>query len=265
MHTISLRDGAKLQVDVSGNGPSFVLISGLGGTAKFWNPLVEALGPTVHTVRFDQRGIGASERGNEPANIKSLAEDTWEIIDALGIERPVLCGHSTGGAIAQEMELVRPSQTAGVVLSGSWAGPDQFIESMFNIRLDLLTQLPHRYAGLSALLGSPPRWLHGNNTILQQAIAHTPNEVDANVIRERIGALLAHDCRDRLSQLTAAALVLGAEDDMIIPVYLQEELASLLNNSKLHIFDRGGHFFPVTRPADTAAAILPWLASLEML
>lgn len=225
--------------------------------------MVEALGSSVHTVRFDQRGIGASERGKEPVNIKSLAKDTWEIIDAVEIERPVLCGHSTGGAIVQEMELARPGKTAGIVLSGSWAGPDQFVDSMFNIRLDLLAKLPHRYTGLSALLGSPPRWHRENNCVLQQAIAHTPNEVEANIIRERIEALLAHDCRDRLSQLTAPALVLGAEDDMIIPVYLQEELVSLLNAPEFHIFDRGGHFFPVTQPADTAAAILAWLTSIQ--
>ena len=111
MHTISLRDGAKLQVNISGSGPSLVFISGLGGTARFWDPMVEALGSSVHTVRFDQRGIGASERGKEPVNIKSLAKDTWEIIDAVEIERPVLCGHSTGGAIVQEMELARPGKT----------------------------------------------------------------------------------------------------------------------------------------------------------
>ena len=94
-------------------------------------------------------------------------------------------------------------------------------------------------------------------------MAHVPNDVEAGVIRERIEALLAHDCRTRLSGIIAPALVLGAEDDMIVPAYLQEELASLLSDPQIHVFDKGGHFFPVTRPADTAKLLLQWMAKLE--
>ena len=90
-----------------------------------------------------------------------------------------------------------------------------------------------------------------------------PSETEAAIIRERIEALLAHDCRVRLARLRTPALVLGSEDDMIVPVYLQEELAALLSGAPLHRFDTGGHFFPVTRPADTARVLLEWIARLN--
>ncbi|MFY0612741.1 MAG: alpha/beta fold hydrolase [Hyphomicrobiaceae bacterium] len=263
MAMITLRDGAKLSVETAGSGRPLVLISGLGGTGGFWAPLVEALGPILQTICFDQRGVGGSELGREPVSIRSLAEDTWEIVDALAGERPVLCGHSTGGAIVQEMELARPGAAAGLVLSGTWAGPDVFMERLFQTRLDVLTRLPEHYAMLSALIGSPTRWLRDHPDALVQAAAQTPNETQAAVIAERIKALLAHDCRDRLAKAATPALVLGTEDDVIVPVYLQEELAALLSEAELHLFDKGGHFYPVTRPADMATLLHDWLTKLD--
>ena len=267
MQLISVRDGTKLSVDITGDGVPFVLISGLGGTARFWEPLKKALakteGPPLRIVCFDQRGIGGSERGNSAVTIRSLSEDTWDIISALNLEQPILCGHSTGGAIVQEMALMHPDEIAGVVLSGAWAGPDCFMQSMFGIRLDLLTKLPERYGELGVLLGYTPRWLRDNPSVLEQTGRHRPSDIETAIIQERIQALLAHDCRDRLSAIATPALVLGSEDDMIVPVYLQEELARLLHDAPLHLFDRGGHFFPVTRPEDTAQLLMNWLVKLN--
>lgn len=263
MPMISLSDDAKARVEVAGSGPALVLISGLGGTLGFWDRLLEELGSNVRTIRFDQRGVGGSERGLQPVTIGSLAADAWHIIDALGVEHPVLCGHSTGGAIVQEMELMRAGTASGIVLSGSWAGPNLFMTRLFDIRREILTKLPERYAEFSALLGSPPRWLHETPGVLQQAMAHVPNDVEAGVISERMEALLAHDCRTRLSGIIAPTLVLGAEDDMIVPAYLQEELAALLNDPQIHVFDKGGHFYPITRTAETAKLLLNWMAKLD--
>lgn len=264
MQTISLRDGARLRFDLAGSGSTLVLISGLGGTSRFWQPLVNALqampGPSLRTISFDQRGIGASERGTLPVSVAALAEDVWELVDELEAECPILCGHSTGGAIVQEMALMRPGSASGLVLSGSWAGPDLFMERMFKIRMEVLTRSPDRYAELGTLLGSPPRWLHSNPNVLEQAAGQSPTASETAIIRERIEALLAHDCRERLSGVTLPVLVLGAEDDMIVPVYLQEELASLLRGSQIEIFDKGGHFFPTTRTAETANLLRRWLS-----
>ena len=265
MPPVGLRDGATLHVDVCGSGRDTVLVSGLGGLGGFWQPLVDALGPGFRTVRFDQRGLGRSARGRQAVTVKALAVDTWEIVDALGLDRPVLCGHSTGGAIVQEMALLRPGVASGLVLSGSWAGPDWFMQRMFGLRLELLARSPALYNEFSALIASPPRWLNDNPDVVERAGGRVPEAGEVSVIRERIEALLAHDCRERLAGISAPTLVLGAEDDLIVPVYLQEELATMLQVADLHVFDKGGHFFPVTRPDDVAARMRPWLSGAEAL
>ena len=55
-------------------------------------------------------------------------------------------------------------------------------------------------------------------------------------------------------------LVLGAADDMIVPAFLQQDLAAALPGSELILLEDGGHFFPISRTADFTACVSRWLA-----
>jgi aminoacrylate hydrolase len=260
MKSMRLRDGARLSLEVEGEGPLLILVSGLGGTGAFWRGLVQALGGAVRTVRFDQRGIGASERGTVPVSTRTLAEDVWQIVDAVGDEPPVLCGHSTGGAIVEEMALMRPGAAAGLILSGTWAGPNPFMATLFGARRELLKVSPKAYLELAALFSVPPRWHSERPEVLARAGDQVPDARQVRIIDERIGALLGHDARERVGEIRERCLIVGAEDDMIVPAHLQEELAKMIPGSRLHLFDQGGHFFPVTRAEETAALIAAWMS-----
>lgn len=259
-HSITLRDGARLCARIAGRGQPVVLISGLGGLASFWDPAIASLGPEFQTVSFDQRGLGASERGEEETTIATLAEDTWELIGALGLPSPVLCGHSTGGAIAQDMALMRLGGSSRLVLSGTWCGPNRHMARVFEERLSLLATSPTEYPEKVARLGYPDSWLRDHQDILEAARANAPDEQTVPVVRERIHALLAHDRRAEVADISVPVLVTGARDDRIVPVALQEELDSALPDATLKIFEDGGHFYPITRASDFASSLRDWLA-----
>jgi aminoacrylate hydrolase len=57
-------------------------------------------------------------------------------------------------------------------------------------------------------------------------------------------------------------LVLGARDDMIVPAFLQEELAAALPGSRKTMLDTGGHFVPVSRPDAFTANVAEWIGEL---
>ena len=81
----------------------------------------------------------------------------------------------------------------------------------------------------------------------------------ATVIEERIAALLRFNRRADLAKLSQPALVLGAEDDMVVPVHLQKAVAQELRYCRSHYFEHGGHFYPVSRTNDFAGQVLAWL------
>ena len=249
MKRLRLDDGAEIAFDVGGAGPDVVLVSGLGGAAGFWAPLVAALARRVRVIRFDQRGIGASTRGEAALTIDRLAQDCLALLDAIGADRPILVGHSTGGVIGQSLARQAPGRLGGFVPSGSWLRPNRFMTALFAARRSLLDHDPAAYAAIGAILGHDPAWLKENWASFEAIVAQPPASPEARrIVRERIDALVAFDGAAYAARLGVPTLVLGARDDMIVPSFLQQELAVAIPGARLAIAPDGGHFFPITRP-----------------
>jgi len=258
--SVPLRDGANIAVTTQGNGDALLCISGLGGTASFWNPCFTALASKYQTISLDQRGIAHSTRGSAPCTIDQLAADCFAVLDACSISAAKIIGHSTGGCIAQTMALAQPERVAAIVLSGTWARPNRYMQELFKLRLGLLQSNPLEYASSAAFLSYESTWLNANWSIYESALASAPIEAPAqHIIQERIHALMAFDRKDELKQLKMPCLVLGACDDLMIPSFLQEELAQAIPGSELQIFNHGGHFFPLSRKEGFIHTVLKWL------
>lgn len=131
-------DGQRLQyVDegqASASGaPTLVLIHGLGGSVRNWTyGVVPALRETHRVVAIERPGSGHSTRPRgTPANVRAQAATLRRAIEALGIERPLLVGHSLGGAIALAMALDSPGAFAGLALLSPLTHPVDEAPSAF--------------------------------------------------------------------------------------------------------------------------------------
>jgi pimeloyl-ACP methyl ester carboxylesterase len=252
-------DHAAIEVTVEGNGPDLLLVSGLGGTAAFWQPVAEHMGARFRVIRFDQRGIGASARGSAPCTIGQLAADAADVLRQVGAGPALLVGHSTGGCIVQALAHAAPDLAAGLVLSGSWLRPSRYMTALFQARLALLQAAPRDYAAMSALLAFPPDWLEADWRQFERAVANAPaSEAARRVVAERIEALLAFDGSAWSGAITAPRLVIGAADDAVVPAFLQRALAEAMPGCRTHVLPDGGHFFPVTRTGPFVAALEEW-------
>lgn len=258
--TVTTADGAVLQGFAEGEGPALLLVSGLGGTAGFWKSNAATLARSFRVIRFDQRGIGASTRGTAPCSIDQLARDCLDVLDAVGVARAVLLGHSTGGCIGQALGTIAPERLDGLILSATWLKPSHYMSGLFGARRSMLDENPQAYAATAVLISYPPAWLEANWSVYEAAMAAAPVSPEARtVVRERIDALLSFDGSAGIAALTMPTLVLGARDDMIVPSFLQEDLASALPGARKILLDSGGHFFPVSRPDAFTAKVVEWI------
>ncbi|AMJ63756.1 alpha/beta fold hydrolase [Bosea sp. PAMC 26642] len=260
---VALPDGAVLRATVEGQGPALLLVSGLGGGAAFWDGNATTLSRSFRVIRFDQRGIGASTRGQAPCTIDQLAQDCLAVLDAAGAERAVLLGHSTGGCIGQSLARQAAGRLDGLILSATWLKPSRYMTGLFGTRRAILAENPQAYAATAALMAYPPAWIEANWEAYERALAQAPVTPEAQqVVRERIDALLAFDGSADVAALAMPVLILGARDDMIVPAFLQEELAAALPGSRKTMLDSGGHFFPVSRPDAFTATVAEWIGEL---
>lgn len=109
----------RLFVDDGGSGPrmAVVLIHALAGSSRQWTPQLAHLRRTRRAVAVDLRGHGRSETPRDGRLAPGdFAEDVRQAMDALGIRRAILVGHSLGGGVAIAMTGLAPDRIAGLFL-----------------------------------------------------------------------------------------------------------------------------------------------------
>lgn len=111
-------EGCGIHYVERGEGRPILFIHGLGGTLHHMRrPLMEAFGDGYRLVALDRPGSGYSTRpGRFDGRLGEQARLIAGFIDALGLERPLLVGHSLGGAVALATALHHPEKVAGLAL-----------------------------------------------------------------------------------------------------------------------------------------------------
>lgn len=256
---------ATLAVARVGAGAPVLLIAGLGGRGAFWNAQVSAFAEHFDVILHDHRGTGGSTRAPGPYSIAGMAADVLALMDALGLERAHMVGHSTGGAMVQHIAVHHPERLGAGVISASWSRPMRFFTTLFEIRSKVLQHCgPEDYLLDGQLRGFPAR------ALVEQAEAINANRAarlaafpGLPIEQARIDAILAHDLSARLGEITAPTMVICARDDQITPLPFSREIAAAIVGAQLNVLDWGGHFAPQSNPQAYAAAVLPFLQAAQ--
>ncbi len=245
MPHVSIGD-ADIYYEEQGQGPTLMLVPGLGGHGAFWGPQVRDLARDFRVIVHDHRGAGRSTHSRIRYSVDRMAADTIALMDRLGVERAHYVGHSTGGAIGQTIAQDHPDRLLSLVLSATWPGPDAYFRRCFETRKELLL---HRgfesYWRASVVMLRPPRWVSDNDVALQEELARLgAGAPPAEVLASRIDAIVAFDRRARLGEIRCPTLVVVAADDALTPAHYSEELAARIPGAQLAILPTGGHFVP---------------------
>jgi len=125
-------DGIGLHArDWGGGGPALLLLHGLASNARIWDGVASRLaGAGLRVAALDLRGHGDSDQPDQGYDFPSVGRDLASALARLGLERPVLVGHSWGASVALQFAAERPGALAGLVLVdgaltgvAEWAGP----------------------------------------------------------------------------------------------------------------------------------------------
>jgi len=115
-----VRDGVVLAYDDAGAGyPAVVFVHGAACNRRFWHQQVPRFSSAHRVVAVDLRGHGESDAPSERYTVRLFAEDLASTCTRLGIESPVVIGHSLGGLVALDFASAYPDQVAAAVLIDS--------------------------------------------------------------------------------------------------------------------------------------------------
>jgi pimeloyl-ACP methyl ester carboxylesterase len=253
-------DGTRLHFVIRGAGRPVVLIHGNPGSTQDWTRVFGPVGANHKVIAFDRPGHGRSERPKHvDATVEVQARLLHDALKQLHVERPIVVGHSWGGALAMVYAITYPKEVAGVVL----VAPAVY-ESHDGSFLTTLPAVPVIGDAVNAVL-TP---LFGASIVRSELKkAFSPDPVPKNYLRSvlsewtRSKKVKAYSLDEsslndslkkfspRYSELSVPVSILTGDSDLIVSEKEQaERLHQALPKSHLIVLPKTGHQIPFTRP-----------------
>lgn len=260
-------NGINLYYETTGRGEPLVLIAGIGYDVWYWQRILPGLSADFQVIKFDNRGIGQSDKPPGPYNAQMLATDTVGLLDALDISQAHVFGHSMGGFIAQAMALDHPKRIKKLILAATnFGGPNHIpvSQQVLAILSDVSGDLVERFRrGLQVSVA--PDFAERHPEIIEDWIAYrlaNPLDPAANQAQMGVGLGLYPEeaCFEKkLPAIKIPTLILFGEQDRVVPTANAELLARQISNSRVQFLPNAGHHFPLEVPEEAAAAMVDFL------
>ncbi len=254
-------NGIELNYEIHGEGEPLLLINGLADDLTSWGYQVPDFEQRYRTIIFDNRGIGGSSKPSGGYTSAQMAADAKGLLDALGIERAHVLGVSMGGMIAQEFAIAYPQAVNKLLLCATCSEPSEA-----NLRLYAFWKQAAPRLGLPEMMKEVLVWCFTPDYFqthreeaqaTEEALTSITQPVNAYL--SQLNSIQTHNATDRLGQIKAPTLVLGAPKDLIFPPNQSEHLHRGIIGSNLEFTAHGGHAYLWEVPEEFNRAVLDFL------
>jgi pimeloyl-ACP methyl ester carboxylesterase len=264
---------SRLHIVERGSGPALVLVHGLGAQLRnFTYALVERLEANFHVICVDRPGCGYSSRPTGvSASLPGQADTIARLLSSLGLEKPIIVGHSYGGALALALALNHPECVGGLALIAPLTQAQRTPPAVFR---DLVIPSRHLRKLFAWTIAVPLSIARGAQVL---ELVFRPDQVPAD-FPTAAGGLLAlrpqqffaassdlmsarHDLLKMMKRYPSLNIPIGilfGRDDQILG-YREHGLAmqSAIPGLTVSLVD-GGHMLPLVAPDLTAQ----WITKL---
>ncbi|MBW2279998.1 MAG: alpha/beta hydrolase [Deltaproteobacteria bacterium] len=244
-HSLRVTDRAPRVAGEGAGDPPFVCLHGLVDTLEIWDRLAGALSEQRRTICVDQRGHGESGAPAGPYAREDLAADVIGVLDALGIERAVLVGHSMGGIISMTTAVAYPDRVAGMVLLGTASRCNERTAKWY----ERIAQ-----AGEADGCDGLARAIYGDKS--KRRVTGDANAISA--VTRTLASLYTDPLTPKLESLDCPVLLLVGEKDPMGP-RASEIIAEALPDSTLQVLPGCGHWIHVEASDEVRAAAAAWI------
>jgi pimeloyl-ACP methyl ester carboxylesterase len=255
--------------------PSLVLLHGLMGCAETFLPLIQELDADLHVIALDLPGAGHSERREDiDASLRTTSELVRRFLSAIHLHKPIVLGHSHGGAVAMSLAAHHRRDTVRSLVLLAPAHPyfdegDPLIRFYLSLpgRIFAYTMpwLPEwlQMLGLRRMAG-PKSWDTPERLKPYRDNLRTPGTM-SHLLRllrtwhKDMSSLRRALSRSRGRSLDTPTLIVWGDCDRAVPLHSAAKLRVHLHHSELIAIPGVGHRPAEEAPKLVAAFIHSWL------
>jgi non-heme chloroperoxidase len=231
------------------DGTPVILLHGISDSWRSFEPVLPYLPASLRAFALSQRGHGDATR---PCtyDVHDYAEDAAAFLDAMGLERAIVAGHSMGSIVATRLAIDHPERVAGLVLMG--ARPT-FVDADFVAVGEELAQMadPVDRSWLREFqLSTVARPMAPD--FLDMVVGESA-KLPLAVLRAAWDGVLLTDFSGELGKVTAPTLIAWGDADTMCPRADQDALVEAIPDATLRVYEGLGHALHWDDPAGFAA------------
>ena len=228
-----------------------IFVHGAGGNSLLWKRMLNYLSGPSFALAADLPGHPTGEITCK--TVGEYAEAVFEFIADREIDRPVVCGHSMGGAIALSLALAHPKELGGLILvsTGAKLGVDPAI-------LDGLRGQPLR--AVEKLI--TPRSFNSLDLSLGREARASLSVSNLEVFLNDYLACQNFDVRADLQRIDTKTLIVCGDKDKMTPPKWSHYLKANISGSELYFVKDSGHMLPLEKPGALAGVVQAFLAGV---
>lgn len=254
---------SKYFYELHGEGNPIVLISGYSCDHSFWDLIFDELLENFQVLAFDNRGVGQTQDKGTPLNLNEMAEETFQLIQKLGIKRPTLIGQSMGGILSQLIAKKHPNDIDSLIIMNSAAK----INARTLMALESFVKLLKEESPIDSVIEASMPWFFSprflakpkNVNAFKQNLMTNPFPQTFNDLSRQFNALKTYDASANPESISLRTLVIGAKDDIACPPEEGEQLAKSIEGAKF-VTVPGGHSSPLEVPEEIIKLLKEFLS-----
>lgn len=237
----------KVSWEDHGSGPAVVYLHGVGSGKEGWrNQINITVGAGYRFIAVDAPGFGSNPLPRTPG-FDAHVGTVLDVLEHLGIQQAVLCGHSLGGMTAQEFYAAYPARVSALILSATspaFGRPDgdfqkEFLRQRFE-PFDRGMEMPEFAQNFSKNLVGPA----ATEKALGQII-DTMSRVSVDAYRQAMQTITGFDQRANLSNISVPTLLIAGDHDQNSPSPMMQKMASKISGAKFVELSQTGHMAPI--------------------
>ncbi|WP_438024691.1 alpha/beta fold hydrolase [Sorangium sp. So ce233] len=252
----------RIQIHVRDRGEgdiALVFLHYWGGSSRTWAAVAEALSPRCRTVAIDHRGWGDSDAPEEGYRIGDMADDAEAVIQALGLERHVLVGHSMGGKVAQLLASRRPAGLRGLVLVAPAPPTPMPLSDEQRATMARAYDSPESVGSvLDHVLTARPLSSAVRQQVIEDSLRGAPA---AKAAWPHVAS--QEDISADVASIDAPTLLIAGELDKVERLdVLRREVVPRIAGAGLRVLPGAGHLSPLEAPLALASALRDFVTEL---
>lgn len=264
-----LANNIRICYEERGAGPAMVWAHGLGQTWHGWDGVMAFFQKSYRVIAYDARGHGRSEIPDRPEDYSQdiMVEDMRGLMDALGITRAIVGGHSMGANVALNFAFQYPERCLGLILVGIGSGSSdpEWWQEFWGKLADLAER-----QGTAAYLEESRKIAAWDSAfthpqigkqITQTELDNSPKAIADTIRGVQKGRLSVFQLQPRLEKLTVATLVVLSEGDTPV-VECSRFLAQHIPKATLEIIPAKSHWTFTEAPEKFLQAVDQFVSRL---